>query len=84
MSLIHGFVISLSDKFSASGGPVTLWPVDFTLESYRYVLTRVPFWTAMLVSVLRAVVGIRINMLFCIICAYPLSKEKDQFRHRTL
>ena len=31
--LIHVFAISLSDKSSASGGLVALWPVKFTLES---------------------------------------------------
>lgn len=82
--LIHVFAISLSDKSSAGGGLVTLWPVNFTMESYRYVLTRAPFWTAMLVSIKRVVVGVSLNMFFCIICAYPLSKEKDQFSCRTL
>ena len=82
--LIHVFAISLSDKSSAGGGLVTLWPVNFTLESYKYVLNREPFWTAMFVSIKRVVIGVGINMFFCIICAYPLSKEKDQFRSRTL
>lgn len=82
--LVHVLAISLSDKSSAGGGLVTLWPVNFTLESYRYVLTRAPFWTAMLVSIKRVVVGVSLNMFFCVICAYPLSKEKDQFSCRTL
>jgi len=82
--LIHVFAISLSDKSSASGGLVTLWPVNFTLESYKYVINRAPFWTAMLVSLKRVLVGVSLNMFFCIICAYPLSKETNQFRARTV
>lgn len=81
--LIHVFAISLSDKSSASGGLVALWPVKFTLESYKYVINRAPFWTAMLVSLKRVLVGVSLNMFFCIICAYPLSKERNQFRART-
>ena len=81
--LIHVFAISLSDKSSASGGLVALWPVKFTLESYKYVINRAPFWTAMLVSLKRVLVGVSLNMFFCIICAYPLSKETNQFRART-
>lgn len=27
--------------------------------------------------------GVGLNMLFCIVCAYPLSKERQQFRFRT-
>ena len=82
--LIHVFAISLSSSSAATGGLVTLWPVDFTTESYAYVARRAAFWKAMGISVLRVVVGVGLNMFFCVMCAYPLSKEKDQFRHRTI
>ena len=38
--LIHVFAISLSSSAAATGGLVTLWPVNFTLESYAYVARR--------------------------------------------
>ncbi len=82
--LIHIFAISLSDSAAATGGLVVLWPVHFTLESYAYVARRAAFWHSMLVSVARVLVGVSLNMLFCVVCAYPLSKEKDQFRFRTV
>ena len=82
--LIHIFAISLSDSAAATGGMVVLWPVNFTLESYAYVARRAAFWHSMLVSVVRVLVGVGLNMVFCIVCAYPLSKEKDQFRFRTV
>ena len=82
--LIHVFAISLSSSAAATGGLVVLWPVDFTFESYAYVARRAAFWRAMGISVVRVLVGVGLNMFFCILCAYPLSKEKDQFRHRTL
>ena len=82
--LIHVLAVSLSTSAAATGGLVILWPVDFTLESYAYVARRVAFWRAMGISVLRVAVGVSLNMFFCIICAYPLSKEKDQFRFRTV
>lgn len=82
--LIHIFAISLSDSAAATGGLVVLWPVNFTLESYAYVARRAAFWNSMLVSVIRVIVGVGLNMFFCIVCAYPLSKEKDQFRFRTV
>ena len=81
--LIHIFAISLSSSAAATGGLVILWPVNFTLESYAYVARRAAFWQAMFISVLRVFVGVGLNMLFCIVCAYPLSKEKSQFRMRT-
>ena len=82
--LIHVLAVSLSSSSAATGGLVTLWPVDFTLESYAYVARRAAFWQAMGISVLRVVIGVGLNMFFCILCAYPLSKEKDQFRFRTV
>ena len=82
--LIHVFAISLSSSAAATGGLVTLWPVDFTLESYAYVARRAAFWRSMGVSVLRVAIGVSLNMFFCIMCAYPLSKAKDQFRCRSI
>ena len=82
--LIHVLAISLSSSASATAGLVTLWPVDFTLESYAYVARRSAFWKSMLVSVERVVLGVGLNMFFCITAAYPLSKTKDQFRCRSV
>ena len=82
--LIHVLAVSLSSAAAATGGLVILWPVDFTLQSYAYVARRAAFWQAMLISILRVLIGVGLNMFFCIICAYPLSKEKDQFRSRTV
>ena len=81
--LIHVLAISLSSSAAATGGLVTLWPVDFTLESYAYVARRAAFWRSMLVSVERVVLGVGLNMFFCITAAYPLSKAQDQFRCRS-
>lgn len=82
--LVHVFAVSLSSSAAATGGLVTLWPVQFTFESYAYVARRAAFWQSMLVTVERVVLGVGLNMFFCIMCAYPLSKEKDQFRFRSV
>jgi putative aldouronate transport system permease protein len=84
LPLIHVLAISLSSSASATGGLVTFWPVDFTLESYAYVARRSAFWQSMLVSVERVILGVGLNMFFCIIAAYPLSKEKEQFHSRSV
>lgn len=84
LPLVHVLAISLSSSASATGGLVTFWPVDFTLESYSYVARRSAFWRSMLVSVERVILGVGLNMFFGIIAAYPLSKEKEQFRFRSV
>lgn len=82
--LIHVFAVSLSSSAAATGGLVTLWPVDFSLESYRYVAERPAFWRSMGVTLARVLLGVSLNMLFCVTAAYPLSKEREQFRFRTV
>lgn len=82
--LVHVFAVSLSSSSAATGGLVNLWPVNFSLESYRYVAERPAFLRAMGISIQRVVLGVSINMFFCVSAAYPLSKEREQFRFRTV
>jgi putative aldouronate transport system permease protein len=82
--LIHVAAMSFSSNASAAAGKVTLWPVDFTLNSYNYVAKRAAFWHSMLVSVERVVLGTAINLLLTIMIAYPLSKETKEFRFRSI
>jgi len=84
LPLVHVLAISLSSSASATGGLVTFWPVQFTLESYAYVARRSAFWRSMLVSVERVILGVGLNMFFGIIAAYPLSKEKEHFHSRSV
>ena len=82
--LIHILAISLSSSPAAAAGKVTFWPVDFSWNSYMFVAKRPAFWRSMVVSLERIALGGVVNMLLTILCAYPLSKEKDEFKSRTL
>ncbi|MDD4140084.1 MAG: carbohydrate ABC transporter permease, partial [Eubacteriales bacterium] len=66
-----------------ASGHVTLWPVEFTLSSYRFVTDTPAFGRAFGVSLQRVLLGMPINMLLTILVAYPLAKERRQFRART-
>jgi putative aldouronate transport system permease protein len=81
--LIHIAAVSFSSSSAAAANRVTFWPVDLSLDSYRYVSQRTEFWLAMLLSVERIVLGGVINLLLTILVAYPLSKEVREFRFRT-
>lgn len=66
---------SLSDSQALINRRVYLWPVDFTWESYQYVLkdaafTRSLWWTALL-----TVISTVISMTMTILCAYPLTYD---------
>jgi putative aldouronate transport system permease protein len=81
--LIHVLAVSFSSSAAASAGLVKLWPVQGTLKSYSFVLQKPEFFTAILISCQRVLLGTTINMLLTILIAYPLSKESKAFPWRT-
>lgn len=82
--IINVLSISLSSSTSASAGLVRLWPIEFTLASYKYALTKHQFLASFLVSVERVGLGLLINMVCTILAAYPLSKYKNELWGRNL
>jgi len=73
--VVHELAISFSSGPSISAGEVTAWPVDFTLEAYRYMLDQKAFFTALGVTVQRVVLGTLFGIVMTLLLAYPLSKE---------
>ncbi|WP_027087995.1 carbohydrate ABC transporter permease [Cohnella panacarvi] len=82
LPLIHIIAVSFSSSTATAAGYVKLWPVDFTLESYKFTAGREGFWTSMLNSIERIALGTPLNLLLTVMVAYPLSKERRQFRFR--
>ncbi len=81
--IVNILAISFSSSTAVNAGSVTLWPVDFTLSSYRYMLENNQFIHSFGTSLLRVVLGVSVNLLFTILVAYPLSKEAATFCSRT-
>ncbi len=81
--LVHIAAVSLSSSSAVTAGWVKFWPVDFTLDSYRFVMTRGEIWSSMWVTLQRVALGGGLNLLLTILIAYPLSKESATFRSRT-
>ena len=82
--IVHIFAISLSDHIAVESGAVGLWPVDFTLDSYLYIVQEGDFFKAMGVSVIRVILGVTLGMIVTVLAGYPLSKKKQQFHARPL
>ncbi|OXS55291.1 ABC transporter permease [Cohnella sp. CIP 111063] len=82
LPLVNVLAISFSSSSAVAAGQVTLWPVDFSLKSYEFVIGKPEFGNAFLISVLRVAVGMPLNMLLTILIAYPLSKDRKHFRFR--
>ncbi len=66
---------SLSSRFAEGAGEVVLWPVDFTLATWKYVISEVSLWRALGINVFVTATGTFNAMLVTILLAYPLSKR---------
>lgn len=84
LPMINILAISMSSSPAVAAGKVTLWPVDFTLESYKFVVEKPEFMAAFIVSVKKVLIGVPVNMLLTILLSYPLSKTKAEFKGRNI
>jgi putative aldouronate transport system permease protein len=82
--IVHILALSLSSRAAVTSGLVTLWPVDFSVSSYQYILSRQEFYRAFLMAVARTALGVPINLFFILTVAYPLSKYARDFPQRNL
>lgn len=82
--LLHVLAISLSSSSAAASGLVVLWPVNFTWESYKLILSKPEFLQSFWISVQRVLLGVTINMVLTVLIAYPLSKDNAALKGRTL
>ncbi|WP_314584391.1 carbohydrate ABC transporter permease [Paenibacillus terrigena] len=81
--MVHVLALSFSTSTAASAGLVKLWPVNFTLSSYSFILQNSQFLKSFVISIERSVLGVSLSMFLTILLAYPLSKEVKDFRFRT-
>lgn len=77
-------MISLSDRTATAAGAVSLWPVNFTMASYKYVLQDRGFLHSLGISIMRILLGGGVNLLLTVLCAYPLAKDSSRFKARTV
>jgi putative aldouronate transport system permease protein len=80
--IIHILAVSFSSSGPATAGLVGIWPIQFSLESYNYISTRVEFWRAFTVTLQRVALGLVVNTALTLLCAYPLSRSKKRFPER--
>lgn len=80
--LVHIFALSLSSNSAAQAGWVTLLPVNFTLDSYQYILEKPEFFKSFGISVIRVVLGTVISVGLTIISAYAMSQPDEKFHAR--
>ena len=76
------YVISCSFSSSSAleAGRVILWPVEPTLEAYRFVMQYKQVWVGFRNSVFYTVCDVFLQMTMTLLVAYPLSRQSFQGR----
>jgi putative aldouronate transport system permease protein len=82
LPLVNVLAVSLSSSNAANANLVKLWPVDFTINSYKMILGRSEVHQAFWVTIQRTVLGVLINNILTIMMAYPLAKSAKVFKGR--
>src|SRR5690606_8270571 len=60
--VVNVWAKSFSGASAILNGKVFLWPIEFTLSNYEYVIHNDTIWRAFMISVLLASVGTLINL----------------------
>ena len=81
--ILHVLAVSFSSSTAVTNGRVTLWPVEFSLDSYAFVLKNPDYFKSFLISAERTAIGLALSLFITILTAYPLSKEVKEFPQRT-
>ena len=84
LPVLHILAVSFSANGPANANLVGLWPVQFNLLAYKEVAKDSKMVAALIQSIRRILLGVPVNMLLTILCAYPLSYQKEEFPLRSL
>ena len=82
ISVLYPMIYVVSSSFSSglavNEGRVYLWPVDFSLEGYKWVFRNKLIWTGYTNSIIYTVLGTLLHLVMTICGAYPLSRRDYQ------
>lgn len=84
LPFINLLAVSFSESSAVAAGDVTFWPIGFTFKSYEFVTSSDKFVRAFLISVIRVILGVSVNMIMMVITAYPLSRDSKQLAGRNI
>ena len=66
LPMLNQLAISFSSSSAVAAGEVGLLPVDFTLDSYKYMADKPEFWKSLSVSLGRILLAVPISMIVCV------------------
>ncbi|GIP31096.1 carbohydrate ABC transporter permease [Paenibacillus sp. J2TS4] len=72
---IDVLVVSFSTPAAANVYGLKLWPKEFSVEAYKAVFDNRMIWVGYYNTIFRTVLGTFLNVIFTVLCAYPLAKK---------
>ncbi len=72
--LVSEIAISFSSKAASDMNAVNLWPVGFTLDSWKYMMTKGNIWSSFFISLTSTLIGTVMALTITALMAYPMSK----------
>lgn len=74
--LLSVIATSFSSKSAVDMNLVTLWPKQFTLDSWKYIIDRPDLWRSFFLTLGTTLIGTALALLMTALFAYPLSKPE--------
>lgn len=84
LPLLNILAISFSGSAAVAANKVGFLPVDFTTAAYKKILEDHQFWRSFFISVVRVSIAVVLNIVLIVLMAYPLSKNKREFKGRNI
>ncbi len=84
LPLLNIVAISFSGSAAVSANRVGVIPVNFTLTAYNKILSDGQFWRSFVISVIRVILALALNLAVTVPMAYAMTKSKKEFRARNI
>lgn len=84
LPFVNLLAVSFSDKTSVSANQVAFFPKGFNTAAYSFILSNAAFGKALVITVVRTLLGVALNLTLIIFTAYPLSRSTKEFPSRNI
>ena len=79
---LYPMIFVVSSSFSSgeavTAGAVILWPVDFSVDGYKWIFKNALIWDGYRNSIIYVILGTLLHLFMTIFIAYPLSRKDYQ------
>ncbi|MFC6332959.1 carbohydrate ABC transporter permease [Paenibacillus septentrionalis] len=72
---LNTLAISFNDAKDSIRGGIYLWPREWSLDNYKYILSEKSIYNATMISILRTVIGTVVTVFCSAMVAYAISRQ---------